>query len=96
MAQVNLVAIESEDLFLGKGPLDLDRQVRFLHLSRRRPLRREKKIPGKLHGQSRSSLRPAMRNDVVPQRSSHAEDIDAPVRLKVLVFNRDHRLPQDR
>jgi len=36
-----------------------------------------------------------MRYDVVPQGPGYAEDIDAPVRLEVLVFNRDNGLAQD-
>ena len=96
VAEVNLVAVEGEDLFLGKRALNLDGQVRFLHLARRGALGGEEEVARQLHGQRGSALRASMGDDVVPQRSGHAEDVDAPVRFEVLVFNGDNRLAQDR
>ena len=94
-AQVNLVAVEGEDLLLGEGALDLDGEVGLLNLAHDGAVGGEKKIARQLHGQRGSALRAAVDADVVPGGADDAEDVDAPVRLEVLVFNGDDGLAQD-
>ena len=94
-AQVNLVAVEGEDLLLGEGALNLDGEVGLLHLAHDGAVGGEKEIARQLHGERGSALRAAVRADVVPGGAGDAEDIDAPVRLEVLVFNGDDGLAQD-
>src|SRR5581483_2904546 len=95
-AEINLVAVERKDLLLRESTLDLDSEIRLLYLAAGGPVRREKEIARQLHGQSGSALRSSMAADVVPGRAGHAKYVDAPVRLEVFVFDRDHRLAQDR
>jgi hypothetical protein len=94
-AQVNLVPVKRKDLFLREGALDLDGQVRLLNLAPGGALIGKEEIARQLHGERGSALRAAVAADVVPRGAGHAEDIDAPVRLEVLVFDGDHRLAQN-
>ena len=49
-AQVDLIAIEGEDLLLGEGALDLDGQISLLQLATGGALGGEKEVAGQLHG----------------------------------------------
>ena len=95
MAQVDLVAVERKNLLFGERPLDLDGQIRLLHLARCCPLGGEEEIARQLHGQGRSALGASMGDDVVPEGAGDAKDVNTPVRREVLVFNRDDGLAQD-
>ena len=94
-AEVDLVAVEREDLLLGKCALDLDGEIGFLHLAGSGAVGGEEEIAGKLHGERGGSLRAARGAQVVPQRSGDAKDVDAPVGIEVLVFDRDDGLAQN-
>jgi len=94
-AQIDLVAVECENLLLGEGALDLDGQIRLLDLARGGALRGEKQVARQLHGQCGGALGAAVAADVVPRRPGNAEDVDAPVRFEALVFDGDHSLAQD-
>ena len=83
-AQVDLVAIEGEDLLLGEGALDLDGEIGLLNLAGGGAVRGEKEIARQLHGERGGALHAAVGAQVVPSRFSDAEDIDAPVRLELL------------
>ncbi len=86
-AQVDLIAVEGEDLLLGEGALDLDGQIGFLQLSSCGALGREKEIARELHGERGGALHAAMAAQIVHDCSGDAQDIDAPVRLEALVFD---------
>ena len=94
-AEINLVAVEREDLLLGEGALDLDGEIGFLHLAGGGAIGGEKKIARQLHGQRGSALGAAVGAEIVPERAGDAEDVDAPVRFEVLVFDGDDGLAQD-
>ena len=55
-AQVDLIAIEREDLLLGEGAFDLDGEIGFLQFARGRAVGGEKKIARQLHGQRGGAL----------------------------------------
>ncbi len=95
-AQIDLVAVEGEDLLLGEGALDLDGEICLLNFAGGGALGREKQVARQLHGERGCALRAAVAADVVPGGAGDAEDIDAPVRLEVLVFNGDDGLAQHR
>jgi hypothetical protein len=95
VAEVDLVAVEGEDLLFGEGALDLDGEVGFLDLAGGGAFGGEEEVAGELHGQGRSALGAAMGDDVVPEGSGDAEDVDAPVRFEVLVFDGDDGLAKD-
>ena len=95
VAEINLVGVEGENLWLGETPLDLHRQQRFLNLAMKGAVRRKKKIARQLHGQGRGALHPAAGLDVAVSRPGDAPDIDAPVPVEVLVFDRNQSLAQD-
>ncbi len=94
-AQVDLVAVEGEDLFLGEGALDLDGEIGFLDLAQGGAVGRKKQVARQLHGQRGGALGAAVGAQVVDQRAEDAEEVDAPVGLEGLVFDGDDRLPQD-
>ena len=95
-AQVDLVAVEGEDLLLGEGALDLDGEIGLLDLADGGAVGGEKEIARQLHGERGGALGAAVAAQVVPERAGDAEDVDAPVRLEALVFNGDDGLAQDR
>ena len=95
-AQINLIAVEGEDLFFGEGAFDLNGQIGFLDFARRGAFGGEKQVARQLHGERGRALSAAVTADVVPRRPSHAEDIDTPVRREAFVFNGDDGLAQHR
>ncbi len=95
VAEIDLVGVQGEDLRLGETPLDLHRQQRFLNLAMKGPVGRKKKIARQLHGQGGSALHSAAGLDVAVGRPRDAPDVDAPVPVEVLVFDRNQRLAQD-
>ncbi len=95
-AEVNLIAIEGEDLFFGKGVLDLQREKNFLQLARGGALVGEEEIAGELHGQRGSTLGAAFGEQIVPCGAGKAQEIHAAMALKVAVFGGDDGLAQDR
>ena len=60
-AEIDLVEIELEDLLLGIGALDLEREQRFLDLALERDLVGQKEVLGDLLGDGRGALRTAAR-----------------------------------
>ena len=94
-AQINLIAVEGENLLLGEGALDLNGEKRFLDFARRGAFRGEKEVARQLHGERGSALSAAVAADVVPRGTGDTEYIDAPMRLEALVFNGDDGLAQD-
>src|ERR1035438_512274 len=95
MAEINLVAIKGEYLFLGEAALDLYGQICLLELARGGALGGEKEVARQLHGERGCALSAAVVAQVVPDGSHDAEDIDAPMGLEALVFNGDDGLAQD-
>ncbi len=76
-AEVDLVAVEGEDLLLGEGALDLDGEVGFLELAGRGAVGGEEQIARQLHGERGGALGAAVAAEVVPERAGDAEDVDA-------------------
>jgi hypothetical protein len=95
-AQVNLVAIESEDLLLGEGALNLDGEIGLLNFARRGALGGEKEVARQLHGQRGCALGASVAAHIVPCGAGDAQHVDPPMRFEALVFNRDHGLAQHR
>ena len=95
VAEVDLVAVEGEDLLFGEGALDLDGEIGLLDFAGGGSLGGEKEDAGQLHGERGSALGAAVGADVVPGGADDAEDVDAPVGLEVLVFNGDDGLAED-
>ena len=94
-AEVDLVAVEGEDLLLGEGALDLDGEIGLLNLAHGGAIGGEKEVARQLHGQRRCALGAPVRAYVVPGGAGHAKDVDAPVRLEVFVFDGDDGLAED-
>ena len=95
MAEVNLVAVEGEYLFLGEAALDLDGQIGLLELAGGGALGGEEEVARQLHGERGCALSAAVVAQVVPDGPHDAKDVDAPVGLEALVFNGDDGLAQD-
>ena len=92
-AQINLVAVHREDLFLRVVPLDLQRQDRLFDFPVEAAVGAvQEKTAGKLHGQSAGALGDAVVSDIVPGGFEHAREIDAPVLLEMLVFGGENRV----
>src|ERR1700730_5529506 len=96
MPEIDLVAIDLEDLVFGKRVLNLNREKYFLNLAAEAAFRREKQILGELHCQGRSTLCALARGQIAVSRADHAKQVHAPVVLKILVFDRDDRLTEQR
>src|SRR5580700_5971024 len=90
----NLVGVESEYLFLGKAPLNLNRQQSFLDLAMKRSIGRKKKVSRKLHGESRGALHFATRLNIAICSPGDPPHIDAPVTVEILVLNRNQGIAQ--
>ena len=69
-AEIDLVEIELEDLVLGEGVLDAEREQRLLDLAAQRDLAAQEEVLGDLLGDGRSPDRPA----IVPQPLEVGED----------------------
>src|ERR1039458_6158408 len=94
-AQIDLIAVQGEDLLLGEGAFDLYGEVGFLKFTYRSAVGREEQVAGQLHGERGSALSTAMSAQVVPYGSSNAKHIDAPVGFKGLIFDGDNSLAKD-
>ena len=68
-AQVDLVAVEREDLLLGEGALDLDGEVGFLDLAQGGAIGGKEQVAGQLHGQGGGALGAAVGAQIVDQRA---------------------------
>src|SRR3984885_6116498 len=74
--------------------LDLDGEKDLLHLATEGLLAGKKEVLRQLHGQGGGALGAAIRDQIVISRAQHAEDVDSPMALKVLILDRYHRLAQ--
>ncbi len=97
MPEVDLVAVEGEDLALGVALLDLDGEQRFLHLAFEALLEPDgEEVAGQLLRQGAGAGRvsePPLKH-VAHHRDEDARDAQAEVRIEVGVFGRDDRLTQ--
>ena len=96
MAEEDLIGIECEDLRFGKAPLDLDRKHRLLHLAMKRTIGRKKQDCAPTAWSGRGALHPAAGLDVAIRRSHDSPEVNAGMPVKILVLNRNQRVPQDR
>ena len=94
LAQIDLVGVQGKNLLLGERPLDLNGEKDLLQLAAEGLLAGEKEISRQLHGQGGSALGAAIRGQIVIRRAQHAEDVDSPMALKVLIFDRYDGLAQ--
>ena len=88
-AQINLVQVELEDLLLGVGALDLERQQRLLDLALERDLVGQQEVLGDLLGDGGGALRAAARAIALHIEQAGADDaaeVEAVVLVEVLVF----------
>src|SRR6202165_5826542 len=95
MTKRNLVAVHGKDLRFGKVPLNLNGQHGLLDLAAEVTLRREKQIAGKLHGERGCALRTRTRSYIAVSGAHYSPEIDAPMLLKILVFNGHDCIPQN-
>ena len=94
LAEIDLVGVQGKNLLLGERMLDLNGEKDLLQLATEGLLAGEKKVFCQLHGQGGGALGAAIRSQIVISRARHAEDVDSPMALKVLIFDRYHGLAQ--
>ena len=105
-AEIDFVEVELEDLVLGIGALDLERQQRFLDLARQRHLVGEQEVLGDLLGDGGGALRAAAAAVVLHEgdrRARDAGEIEPAMLVEVLVLGGEegvdhqlrHRLDRD-
>ena len=96
-AEIDLVQIQLQDLVLGEGAFDAERQQRLLQLALEGQLVAQQKILGDLLGDGRRAHRTAIASHP-PQIDEHgpsdAENVDSGVVVEVLVLSREERLDQ--
>ncbi len=88
-AEIDLVEIELEDLVLGIGPLDLQREQRLLDLAGERHLVGQQEVLGDLLGDGRGALRPPARTVVLQVDRAGARDaleVEPVVLVEILVL----------
>ena len=88
-AEIDFVEIELEDLFLGIGALDFQRQQRLLDLALERDLVGQKEVLGDLLGDRGRALRPAARSvglHIEQAGANDAAEVEAVVLVEVLVL----------
>ncbi len=95
MAEIHLVAVEGEDLFLRVALLDLDGEQRFLDLAFPGLLVGQKQLACQLLRQRAGAARLAHLDQVVDEREQDALRVEADVPEEVRVFGREDRLAQD-
>jgi hypothetical protein len=91
-AEIDFVQIEFEDLLLGIGALDLEREQRFLDLALERDLVGQKEVLGDLLGDGGGALRSTARAvglHVEDAGAGDAGEVEAVVLIEVLVLRRD-------
>src|ERR1035441_10653364 len=93
--QVDLVSVEGEDLLFGEAPFNLNGEVGFLKLANPEAVSGEEEVTGQLHGERGSALGAAVGAEVVPQSTTDAQYVDAPMGLEALVFNGEDGLTED-
>ena len=98
-AEIDLVEIELEDLVLGVGPLDLEREQRLLDLAGERHFVGQQEVLGDLLRDGRGALRPPVAAVVLRvdnRRARHALKVEPVVVVEILVLGReegvDHHL----
>src|SRR6185503_15547194 len=96
VAEIHLVQIELEDLVLGELALEPPREHRLFQLAPQRLVRREETLARELLRQRASTLRRAMRAQVVERRGEYPYHVDAAVIVKALILDRDDRVHQVR
>ena len=90
-SEIDLVQIQFEDLVLGVGTLDLEREQRFLDLARERHFVGQEEVLGDLLGDGRGALRTAARSHVLEIQQTGTRDaaeVEAAVLVEVLVLRR--------
>ena len=89
VAEVDLVAVQREDLFLREISLDLKSQDDLLGLPRVGLLRCQEEQPRKLHGESGEAFGPAPLAEIGEQSSRNPPWVDAEVTPEVGVLDGD-------
>ena len=97
-AEIDLVEIEFENLVLRIGPLDAQREQRFLDLAGNRQLARQQEVFRHLLGDGRGALRPAAGAVVlhIEQRGARdAVEVEPAVLVEVLVLGGEERIDDE-
>src|SRR5262249_15620211 len=94
-AHINEIAVHGQDLLLGVVTFDLNSEHRLLNLSAEGSLRRQEEVLTQLLRQCASAFDHSASHEIFHPGARHAEKIDAPVRVEVLVFNRGDRIFDD-
>ncbi len=92
-AQIDDVQILFEDLLLGDGVLQLQRQIRLLHLALEVLVAGEQRQLDELTGDGRAALRVAA-EEGGDERAANALDVDAVVFPEARVLNGHHRVDE--
>ncbi|CAH1659347.1 hypothetical protein BOSEA31B_11857 [Hyphomicrobiales bacterium] len=93
-AEIDAVEIEFEDLVLGVGPLQPERQNRLLDLAGGRALLRQEQVLGELLRQGRAALRHTAAAQIGDERAGDADRVDAEMLVEALVLDGDEGLGQ--
>src|SRR5690242_19938962 len=95
MAEINLIGIKSENLFFGKAALDLYREQDFVELAAIRAIGRQEKVARQLHCQRGCALDIIVGQQVAIGSAQNTPERNAPVLLKVSIFNGDNSIAQN-
>ncbi len=95
VAEVDLIAVEGEDLLLGEVLLDLEGEDDLLDLPLGSLLGREEEQPRELHGEGGEALAVAAGAEVGEGGSRHAPHVDPDVLPEVRILHGDDRVAQD-
>src|SRR3954470_10880210 len=94
VAEIDLIRVECENLLLGETTLNLDGQQSFLNFSVKRAVGGKEQVTGKLHGQRGRALNSTPGKNVSVGGAGDAPNINSPVTVKVLVFDRNQGVSQ--
>ena len=95
VAEVDLVAVEREDLALGVAPLDLDGEQRLLDLALPGLLVGEEQLAGELLRQRARPGEPSL-DDVLGRGDDDTRDADAEVAIETCILGREDGLVEAR
>ncbi len=94
-AEIDLVEIELEDLFLGEFGFQRHRQYRFAHLAIESAVGIEEHVARELLGDGRGRRDAGVIGDRDPERACQPDRIDPEMRFVAPVFDRNHRILHD-
>jgi len=93
-AEINPVQIERQDLLLGEGVFQPERQQQFLTLAPNGAVGRKENILGQLLGDGAAALNQAAGTDIGDDGAHQALGIDAEMAVEAAVFRRQQGIGQ--